>query len=72
MSARTGQGLDAWIDVLTRDEGAADADLDIDYAIYAEGEALLGWLNATLRLAGAGLRRQRVPARPRGADRRPR
>jgi hypothetical protein len=27
--------MDAWIDVLTRDEGAADGDLDIDYATYA-------------------------------------
>jgi G3E family GTPase len=53
VSARTGQGLDAWFDVLTRDEASADADLDIDYATYGEGEALLGWVNATVRLAGA-------------------
>ena len=30
-----------------------DADLDIDYATYGEGEALLGWVNCTVRLAGA-------------------
>jgi len=53
ISARTGQGLDAWFDILTRDEGATDGDLDIDYAAYGEGEALLGWVNATVRLAGA-------------------
>jgi G3E family GTPase len=53
VSARTGQGLDAWFDILTRDEGAADADLDIDYATYGEGEALLGWVNTTVKLAGA-------------------
>ena len=53
VSARTGQGMDAWIDVLTRDETATDADLDIDYATYGEGEALLGWVNSTVRLAGA-------------------
>jgi Ni2+-binding GTPase involved in maturation of urease and hydrogenase len=53
VSARTGQGMAAWIDVLTRDEGATDADLDIDYATYGEGEALLGWVNCTVRLAGA-------------------
>ena len=53
VSARTGQGMDAWIDVLTRDEPTVDADLDIDYAAYGEGEALLGWVNATSRLAGA-------------------
>jgi G3E family GTPase len=53
VSARAGTGLDAWFDVLGRDEAAADADLDIDYATYGEGEALLGWVNATVRLAGA-------------------
>ncbi len=53
VSARTGQGMDAWIDVLTHDEAAGDADLDIDYATYGEGEALLGWVNCTHRLAGA-------------------
>jgi hypothetical protein len=45
--------MDAWIDVLTHDEAAGDADLDIDYATYGEGEALLGWVNCTNRLAGA-------------------
>ena len=53
VSARTGQGLDAWFDVLLRDDAAMDVDLDIDYATYGEGEALLGWVNATFRLAGA-------------------
>ena len=51
MSARTGQGMDAWIDVLTRDEGAADADLDIDYATYGEGQAS-GWVNCTVGWPG--------------------
>ena len=53
VSARTGQGLDAWFEALTRDEAATDADLEIDYATYGEGEALLGWVNTTVRLAGA-------------------
>jgi G3E family GTPase len=53
ISARTGQGLDAWFDLLARDEGAFDSDLDIDYATYGEGEALLGWVNTTVTLAGA-------------------
>jgi Pyruvate/2-oxoacid:ferredoxin oxidoreductase delta subunit len=67
---RTGQGMDAWIDVLTRDEAAADADLDIDYAAYGEGEALLGWVNAP-----SGWPARTSTATPssgrRGADRRP-
>jgi G3E family GTPase len=53
VSARTGQGLEAWFDVLARDETAVEADLDIDYAAYGNGEALLGWVNATMRVAGA-------------------
>jgi G3E family GTPase len=53
VSARTGQGLDAWFEALTRDEAADDADLEIDYATYGEGEALLGWVNTTVKLAGA-------------------
>jgi G3E family GTPase len=53
VSARTGAGLDAWFDILTRDEAAVDADLDIDYTTYGEGEALLGWVNSTVRVAGA-------------------
>jgi G3E family GTPase len=53
VSARTGQGLDAWFDALLAEDAAMDADLEIDYATYGEGEALLGWVNATFRLAGA-------------------
>ena len=53
VSARTGQGLDEWFEFLTRDEGTTDEDLDIDYATYGEGEALLGWVNSTVALAGA-------------------
>ena len=52
-SARTGAGLEAWFDCL----GGADAGTreapSVDYALYAEGEALLGWFNATLRLSSA-------------------
>jgi hypothetical protein len=52
VSARTGQGLEAWFGVIAEDQLVADAELDIDYQIYGEGEALLGWLNATVRLDG--------------------
>ena len=58
VSARTGQGLDAWFEaIVPAVEGdapdAPTADLEIDYALYGEGEALLGWLNASVRLDGA-------------------
>ncbi|HYE86959.1 MAG TPA: GTP-binding protein [Vicinamibacterales bacterium] len=51
-SARTGANLDAWFERLA-DRPAARAAMDVDYDLYAEGEALLGWLNMTCRLASA-------------------
>src|SRR5688500_12041081 len=53
LSARTGAGLAAWIDSLLGDEGAGQP-LDIDYDRYADGEALLGWLNCTMSVDGRG------------------
>ena len=53
LSARTGAGLGAWIDSLLDDEGAGRP-LDIDYDRYADGEALLGWLNCTMSVDGRG------------------
>ncbi|MEZ5364340.1 MAG: GTP-binding protein [Bryobacterales bacterium] len=51
VSARSGDGLDAWFDRIADAEmGLADAP-DVDYEIYAEGEALLGWMNATVHLS---------------------
>ena len=50
VSARDGIGCDEWFDRLEREEMRARDVLEIDYDIYAEGEALLGWLNATLEL----------------------
>jgi Ni2+-binding GTPase involved in maturation of urease and hydrogenase len=51
MSARTGAGVDDWIDGLLDAHGSGRV-LDIDYDTYAEGEALLGWLNCTVSLEG--------------------
>ena len=52
ISARTGAGLDAWFGRITTGEQIARAAMEVDYEIYAEGEALLGWLNCTVQLAG--------------------
>ncbi len=51
MSARTGEGLEAWVDQIASMEPRTDGAMEVDYRAYAEGEALLGWLNATLRVA---------------------
>lgn len=51
-AARDGDGLEPWLDlVLERDAELKDT-MDVDYDVYAEGEAELGWLNATVAVTG--------------------
>jgi Ni2+-binding GTPase involved in maturation of urease and hydrogenase len=52
-SATTGAGFDALAELLEQRGAFGRKILDIDYDTYAEGEAELGWLNATARLTGA-------------------
>jgi G3E family GTPase len=50
-SAKEGIGLETWFDAIettTPDNGPA---MELNYDTYAEGEALLGWLNCTVRVA---------------------
>ena len=51
VSARAGSGLEEWFARLEGAEGGVWRAPDVDYDTYAEGEALLGWLNITARLA---------------------
>jgi G3E family GTPase len=53
VSVRTGLGVTKWFDKITHSEQSAHATMDVDYELYAEGEALLGWLNATLQLTAS-------------------
>lgn len=50
ISARSGMGMDAWLDRITGLESESVTTPDIDYEAYAEGEALLGWLNASVKI----------------------
>jgi G3E family GTPase len=50
VSARAGSGIEHWIDSLIAGGGGAESAPDLDYELYAEGEALLGWLNASVSL----------------------
>ena len=50
LSARTGEGTQPWMEQILSSEQTAASVMEIDYDTYAEGEALLGWLNATLEL----------------------
>lgn len=52
VSALEGEGVEAWIsEVLARND-AGKRLVDMDYDTYAHGEAVLGWLNGTIRLQG--------------------
>lgn len=52
-SARNGDGLEPWFArVMSTDQQARRA-MEVDYEIYAEGEALLGWLNCTVQMSSA-------------------
>lgn len=51
VSATTGAGFDALAELLDQKGAFGRKILDIDYDTYAEGEAELGWLNATAHLA---------------------
>src|SRR5690606_14508525 len=53
MSARTGQGLDGLLAMLDQQGHFGRNILELDYDIYAEGEAELGWLNSSLRVTSA-------------------
>ncbi|HEX8296276.1 MAG TPA: GTP-binding protein [Chthoniobacteraceae bacterium] len=50
VSVRANRGLQDWFPRLTDGEQTARATMEVDYQIYADGEALLGWLNATVEL----------------------
>jgi Ni2+-binding GTPase involved in maturation of urease and hydrogenase len=54
LSALDGDGIDTWRDLLMGRASGVQALREIDYDLYAEGEAVLGWLNATASLQVEG------------------
>jgi G3E family GTPase len=52
VSAKTGAGIDEWLDNVMNRTDAGQRIVDVDYNVYAEGEAVLGWLNSTILLSG--------------------
>ncbi|MGE3805518.1 MAG: cobalamin biosynthesis protein P47K, partial [Gemmataceae bacterium] len=50
VSARTGQGFDSVLALLDQEGDFGRKILDIDYDVYAEGEAELGWLNSSVHV----------------------
>jgi G3E family GTPase len=49
-SARNNDGLEPWFESVMASEKAYSQAMTVDYKIYGEGEAELGWLNASLTL----------------------
>lgn len=52
LSAQTGEGVQEWLDVTIQRNDAGNRIIEVDYDQYAEGEAVLGWLNGTLTCEG--------------------
>lgn len=50
-SARSGAGFDAIVEMLDQKGIFGKRILELDYDVYAEGEAELGWLNSSIKLA---------------------
>lgn len=53
-SARTGEGFGALIEFLGQEGNFGRRAMEVDYDVYAEGEAELGWLNADCEVRSAG------------------
>lgn len=52
ISAKTGAGLEEWLEEVQERSDAGTHLTQVDYDVYAEGEAVLGWLNACFSLKG--------------------
>ncbi len=51
VSSRRGDGLDRWFGRIMREEIRPGSAMEVDYETYAEGEALLGWLNCSIHIS---------------------
>ncbi|MDF1664139.1 MAG: GTP-binding protein [Planctomycetota bacterium] len=51
ISARENKDLEPWFEAILAIEGSDDHIPEIDYDIYADGEALLGWFNTTVQIS---------------------
>jgi len=52
VSALSGEGIDQWLEEVSVAKEAGKRLVEMDYDIYANGEAVLGWLNGTVNLRG--------------------
>jgi len=52
-SAKTGEGFDAYFEFLSQEGDFGRRLLDVDYDVYAAGEAELGWLNSSVAVSAS-------------------
>ena len=50
ISALNGTGVEEWLNEVISSHAAGTHLIDVDYDTYAEGEAVLGWLNTTVKI----------------------
>jgi len=50
VSCQTGEGLTDWFNAVLNEQLGRRSTMQVDYDVYADGEALLGWLNTTARI----------------------
>ena len=60
ISAKTGENVEQLIESLEQDAPPRSWTMEVDYDTYAEGEAELGWLNATCRVSGKSIELDRL------------
>ena len=52
ISSVSGEGLEEWLKEVMNRTNAGQRIAEVDYDVYAEGEAVLGWLNSTIEISG--------------------
>jgi len=52
VSSVSGEGIEEWLEKVQTSNEAGKRLVEVDYDVYAEGEAVLGWLNSTIELSG--------------------
>jgi Ni2+-binding GTPase involved in maturation of urease and hydrogenase len=52
VSSKTGEGIADWLLSIMSSTKVGQKIIDVDYDTYAEGEAVLGWLNSSINLTG--------------------
>jgi len=55
ISARSGEGIGEWLHYVMNNTVSGSRIATVDYAVYAEGEAVMGWLNAAVLLQGTAV-----------------